>query len=109
MANIKLPTFELQRFANAFFDILHTRNYCPKFEALVIGSWVYESEYDNYGCYRTQHCFVKGFQTDIIGRKIAIAVPVTRSVLRRVGQYTDILDFDPQCDRVGGLDGSNTR
>ena len=101
----KACTFELQRFANAFFDLLHVNKYCGKLHAIVIGSLNYYHDDTLASARRTQHCFVKGFQVDMMGRKVAVGVPVTRELLRRVEPYTDILDFDPVCGRVGGLPG----
>jgi hypothetical protein len=41
-----------------------------------------------------QQCFVKGEQRDILGRTVAIGVPVARTTLRATQLYTDILDID---------------
>ncbi|CAN9182387.1 unnamed protein product [Alternaria alternata] len=41
-----------------------------------------------------QQCFVKGEQRDILGRTVAVGVPVTRMMLRATQPYTDILDID---------------
>jgi hypothetical protein len=48
---------------------------------------------------------VKGFQTDFFGTKSVVAVPIARNMLRKMEPCSDILDYDPECDWIGGQPG----
>jgi len=96
-----------QQFASAFFIYLHSRNWCPKLQALVIGELSTNkkaTEPQSY-CYVPQHCFVRGFQKDAANRTVTVGVAVTREELMRIEPISDILGFDVNCDWVGGLSG----
>jgi hypothetical protein len=52
-------------------------------DTLVIYSYVREGMHlEGDYTYTPQHCFVKGFQTDALGRSGVVAVPVTRAMIR---------------------------
>jgi hypothetical protein len=104
MVELESPSFQLQRFANAFFRYLHTHDVCRQLKALVIGSVVDVKKLDleENQLYRPQHCYVKGLQTDILGRSTVVAVPVTRAQLRYAEPYADIVDYDPESTWFGG-------
>lgn len=90
-------TFELQRFANAFFHYMDTHSICPNLNALAIGMFQGSklvSESNEY--YIPRHCFIKGYQTDVMNRKTTIAVPVPEYKLRQYEPEADILDLDPE-------------
>jgi hypothetical protein len=92
-------TFQTQRWANAFFEYLHARGWCPNLTALVIRCYVLDNKQeDDEGVhyYVPECCYVKGFQTDRFGRSGVVAVPVTRATLRASEPHSDILDFDPE-------------
>lgn len=98
---VESQSFKLQRFANGFFNYLHSRSWCPNFGALVICSLVQEGPSD-FMLFREQHCYVKGLQTDIMGRSTAVGVPVTRAQLGYTEPYADILNFDTGSVWYGG-------
>ncbi|KAH7359603.1 hypothetical protein BKA66DRAFT_472452 [Pyrenochaeta sp. MPI-SDFR-AT-0127] len=91
---VESQTFKIQRFANAFFSYLSTRKWCPKISALVLCSSQHAIGFGQLS--RVQHCYVKGFQTDTMGRCAVVGVPVTRMQLRCTEPWADILDFDPE-------------
>jgi hypothetical protein len=99
------------RWANAFFDYLHERQWSSKLTALVVHCSVLKHPYseprDGYD-FTPQHCYIKGFETDMLGRCRAVGVPVSRATLRKAEPYADILDWDPECNWVGGLPGRFT-
>jgi hypothetical protein len=101
-------TFALQSAANAIFDRVQSFGWCPNLKALVLGSNVPTPPPENgmleeEKMYIPQHCFIKGFQTDIMGRTTAVGVPVSKAVLRHVSPFADILDFDQE--RARQFDG----
>jgi len=97
-------TFELQRFANVFFQFLKTRNLCPRLNSLAIGVfWEPRTSLGNFAFHIPRHCFIKGYQTDVLGRTTAIGVPVSVHTLRSYEPESDILDLDPDCEWVGSL------
>jgi hypothetical protein len=51
------------------------------------------------------HCFIRGYQTDFLNRRTAIAIPVSGYTLQQNEPESDILDLDPDCDWLGGLPG----
>jgi hypothetical protein len=55
-------------------------------------------------CY-PRHCFIKGYQVDALNRKIVTAVPVPAYQVRELEPECDLLDFDPECEWVGGMPG----
>jgi len=102
----EMITFLTHRWANSFFDYMHKRSWCPKLDTLVICSYVEDSmELEDEYVYCPQHCFVKGFQTDVLGRSGAIAVPVTRAMIRDRELCAEILKYDPMCNWVGDRPG----
>lgn len=99
-------TWEVQRFANGFFQYLDDRNLCPKLKALAFGvNWTPRRPLAANEYSVPRHCFIKGWQTDALNRRTAIAVPVPTYRLRELDPELDILDFDPECEWVGGLPG----
>jgi hypothetical protein len=94
--------FCMQQWASAFFEYLHTRRWCTRLRALVIRCHVVDtkrsSREDRRVRYVPQCCYVKGFQTDMLGRSGVVAVPVTRAILRASEPWADILDYDPECN-----------
>ncbi|KAK1915393.1 hypothetical protein P3342_003203 [Pyrenophora teres f. teres] len=97
-------TFELQRFANVFFQFLETRNLCPRLNSLAIGVfWEPRTSLGNFAFHIPRHCFIKGYQTDALGRTTAVGVPVSVHTLRTYEPESDILDLDPDCEWVGSL------
>jgi hypothetical protein len=94
-ANSHALTFFTQQWANAFFNYIHNRNQNPKLHALVIGSgFADDAEKDKNELDYPQHCFVRGFQSDILGRSTAVAVPVSRNMLMSIQPSADILNYD---------------
>jgi hypothetical protein len=101
---LELSQFHAQRFADAFFRYFHTHDLYRQLKALVIGSLNYPGFRDPNGTLQKclpQYCYVKGVQTDIMGRSIVVAVRVTRSQLRYQESYADILDCDPESELFG--------
>ncbi|KAH3904244.1 hypothetical protein HBI56_176490 [Parastagonospora nodorum] len=87
-----------------FFNALHKRQQNPKLHALAIGSYIRnrKEERADMGVpggfkYFSQHCFVRGMQTDMLGRTIAVVLPVTRAILQAAEPLADILDYDSEC------------
>lgn len=107
----KRPTeinWEFQRFANAFFQYLEKNALCPKLTALVVGMhWdiLNHAPRDQDYYHVPRHCFIKGRQMDVLGRKTAIAVPVPSYLLRQAQPVSTILDLDPECEWIGGQPG----
>jgi hypothetical protein len=93
--------------ANAFFDYLHTHGQNLKLTALVmrcyIGDKVYQAMDGYY--YLPQNCFVGGYQTNALGHRSAITLPVVKAVLRASEPYADILDWDPECASIWNYPG----
>jgi hypothetical protein len=101
-------TYELQQFANAFFKHLEKHGLCPMLNSLAIGMfWEPNSNVrllaDEYHVPR--HCFIKGYQIDFMNRRRATAIPVSAYTLQHYEPESDILDFDPDCNWLGGLSG----
>jgi hypothetical protein len=103
----KRPTevnWEIQRFANAFFRYLDSKSICLNLNAVVVGChWDVnvEDPRDTDYYHVPRHCFVKGHQTDPLGRSTAVAVPVPACLLRQAQPVSGILDLDPGCEWVG--------
>jgi hypothetical protein len=94
-ANSHCLNFFTQQWANAFFNHIHNRKQNPKLHTLVIGSgYADDTEKDGNKLYYPQHCFVKGFQSDILGRRTAVAVPVSRNMSMYTQPSADILNYD---------------
>ncbi|CAN9167811.1 unnamed protein product [Alternaria alternata] len=95
VASDLLQWVSLQTFANQLFGDLYGAG--AKLDALVIGhlatveAIITDAE---FVIPLPQQCFVKGEQRDILGRTVAVGVPVTRMMLRATQPYTDILDID---------------
>ena len=53
----------------------------------------------------TRFCFVKEHQSDTLGRRNVVAVPIAYSDMRRSQPDTSILDLDPANDWIGGQPG----
>lgn len=88
-------SMQLQTFANQLFGDLHGAG--AKLDALVIGHLATVEAIitdADFVIPLPQQCFVKGEQRDILGRTVAVGVPVTRMMLRATQPYTDILDID---------------
>jgi hypothetical protein len=79
--------------------------FCPKLKTLIFGTFndlLHQSADEvHIPCY----CFVKGYQTDAFGHKIAVAVQTLPFMLRDLDPTMDILDFDPGCEWVGARPG----
>jgi hypothetical protein len=90
-----------QHWANAVFAYLHTHKQNMQLTALVVCCYVSGDMY----YYLPQNCFVRGYETDALSRKTAIAVPVSRAVLRASEPYADILDWNPGCNFFGHYPG----
>jgi hypothetical protein len=94
--------------ANAFFDYLHTHEQNTKLTALVIRCYVSDyMYYSGHGYHHLpQNYFVRGYQANAAGQRTAVAVPVSRAVLRASEPYAaDLLDWDPECNWIGGYPG----
>ncbi|CAN9467475.1 unnamed protein product [Alternaria alternata] len=88
-------SMQLQTFANQLFGDLYGAG--AKLDALVIGHLATVEAIitdADFVIPLPQQCFVKGEQRDILGRTVAVGVPVTRMMLRATQPYTDILDID---------------
>ncbi|RYO11924.1 hypothetical protein AA0111_g12701 [Alternaria arborescens] len=88
-------SMQLQTFANQLFGDLHGAG--AKLDALVIGHLATVEAIitdADFVIPLPQQCFVKGEQRDILGRTVAVGVPVTRMMLHATQPYTDILDID---------------
>jgi hypothetical protein len=85
------------KFASRVFQWLHQRGLCLSLRAVVLGSFAV-GEHDTVHRYRAQHCYVKGFQTDITGRAIPVGVQVRITQLRYEEPYAESMAFvfDPE-------------
>ena len=96
----------VQRFANPIITHLEDNALCPVLKGLVFGShWDADARrrnHDDEWAY-PRYCFIKGWQTNLLGERSATAVPVRESELRDLELSCDLLDFDPQCQWIGGL------
>jgi hypothetical protein len=92
---------------SAFFQFLNKHGFCPMLNSLAIGmSWQPgHDELESNEYHVPRHCFIKGYQTDFLNRRTAIAVPVSAYALQHYEPESDILGFDPGCDWLGGLTG----
>ncbi|KAH7065819.1 hypothetical protein BKA63DRAFT_426788 [Paraphoma chrysanthemicola] len=93
--------FHTHRWANAFFSYMHKRRWSPKLTALIIRCYMTEDNSQTEYVYSPQHCFVKGYQTDVFGRSATVAVPVTRPIVKAIEPRADLLDYDPECNIFG--------
>ncbi|KAF2819348.1 hypothetical protein CC86DRAFT_253567, partial [Ophiobolus disseminans] len=81
-----------------FFDYLHKRGWSLKLQHLIICSYVMDRmELEHRHVHCPQYRFVKGFQRDILGRSAAVAVPVTRAMIKDFDNCAKILKHDPAC------------
>ncbi|KAF2119745.1 hypothetical protein BDV96DRAFT_352059 [Lophiotrema nucula] len=84
-----------QRFANELFEYLHSKGWCKKLQAIVIGRAMqvpYAHSQEDWD-YTPRKCFVKGVQTDIFGRTSAVGVPAPTYLLRELTGCSEILDW----------------
>jgi hypothetical protein len=100
---------DIQRFANAFVAYLEQNKLCSNLKAMIFGThWIPgedDEELVSASGYYPRHCFVKGYQVDVLHRKTAIAVPVPAYRIRELEPECDLLDFDPECYWVGSIPG----
>jgi hypothetical protein len=89
-------THQVQIIADTFFaQLAHA---CPLFGALVIGhDYPLQSR---PGGVRPlpQFCFIKGKQSDSLGRVKTVGVKVSKEVLRATQPCTEILELDPSVE-----------
>jgi hypothetical protein len=75
---------------------------CPKLQGIIFGMyWELEvplTDCVNDGWCYTRHCFVKGYQTDALGRTIPVAVLVPAFRLRELEPECELLDMDPESE-----------
>jgi hypothetical protein len=101
-------TWEIQKFSNAVFDYMHRNHACSSLKVLVVGTHFVaglDAMMEEDMCLYPRHCFVKGYQTDVLSRSTTIAVPVPAYRIRELEPDCDLLDYDPECNWVGGLPG----
>jgi hypothetical protein len=104
-SNAERTTFLIQRWATAFFDYMHRRAWSPNLKTFVIGCYMKDNlGLEQFG-HTSQHCFVKGMQTDVVGRSGAVAVPVPRAMIMHNTICAELLRYDSACDWVGDLPG----
>ena len=102
-------SWDVQRFANAFFIYLEQNNVCSEMRAMIFGMhWAPDRSNDERigveSCY-PRYCFIKGYRIDALNRKIVTAVPVPAHQIRELEPECNLLDFDPECEWVGGMPG----
>jgi hypothetical protein len=98
-------TFLTHRWATAFFDYMHRRNWSPNLKTLIMGCYITDNLNLEDFVHTPQHCFVKGIQTDVLGRSGAVTVPVPRVMIMHNTLCAELLKYDPACDWVGDLPG----
>lgn len=103
-------TWELQKFSNGVFEHLDRHKSCLDLKAIVIGHHSHVGPGTHLGeqsveWYYPRHCFIKGYQVDVLSRRTAVAVPVPSYRIRELDPDCDLLDYDPECEWVGGLPG----
>ena len=97
----RLVDWEMLRFCNAIFGYMEERRACPSLKAIIVGQW-FEAGDAREGVGYPRHCFIRGYQTDLLNRKTAVAVPVPAYRTRELKPECDLLDFDPMGVWVGG-------
>jgi hypothetical protein len=101
--NKDMATWWIQRFATGVFTYMEEHGYCSDLKIVVVGSHV---DVDKPGVFLhhiyPRHCFVKGYQTDVLNRSTVVAVPVPAYMVRQLEPDCDLLDYDPGCDWIGG-------
>jgi hypothetical protein len=99
----------VQRFCNGFFYYMGKQGACPFLKAIIIGQWFEANDHNEVRAanqsYYPRHCFIKGYQTDLLNRKTAVAVPVPAYRNPEVEPECDLLDFDPMGVWVGAMAG----
>ncbi|KAF2657548.1 hypothetical protein K491DRAFT_594898 [Lophiostoma macrostomum CBS 122681] len=98
-------SWHIQKFANAFFQSLDEDGLCPKLNILIFGTYHDPLDQVDGQVHMPRHCFVKGYQNDAFGRRIAVAVHTLPYMLRELDSSMDIIDFDPGCEWVGARPG----
>jgi len=104
-------TADIQHFVTTVFAYMDRSGICSRLRGIVFGMyWEPESPYGlpiEWGLEwpYTRHCFVRGYQTDAFNRKATVALPVPPHKIRELEPDCDLLDFDPECDWVGGIAG----
>ncbi|KAH7076042.1 hypothetical protein FB567DRAFT_452372, partial [Paraphoma chrysanthemicola] len=94
--------FYTHRWANAFFDYMDRRKWSTKLSTLIIRCYTTDAElHPRRYSYSPQQCFVKGYQTDVLGRSAAVAIPVPRQTMKAIEPRADLLDYDPECNIFG--------
>jgi hypothetical protein len=98
----------MQRFCNAVFEHMESNRLCPSLTAIVVGVHFDPTGLPSYldydgTWYFTRHCFIRGYQTDALNRRTVVGVPVPASKILELEPDCDLLDYDPECDWVGGL------
>jgi hypothetical protein len=102
----KEVTYDLQRVANSIFQYLDHHALCPKLKSLAVGAyWEPKQVWNAAGYHVPRDCFIRGYQTDFLNRRTVIAIPVSGYTLQQNEPESDILDLDPDSDRLGGLPG----
>jgi hypothetical protein len=77
-------TYDIQRFSNTFFQHLHHRGLCSKLNALAIGTyWEARRQLNADEWHVPRHCFIRGYQTDFLNRRTAIAISVSTYTLQQ--------------------------
>ncbi|KAF2833071.1 hypothetical protein CC86DRAFT_399721 [Ophiobolus disseminans] len=103
-------TWELQKFSNGVFEYMDRHKACPDLKAIVIGHHSHVGPGSHLGeemveWFYPRHCFIKGYQIDVLQRRTAVAVPVPAYRIQELEPGCDLLDYDPECEWVGGLPG----
>ena len=96
--------WKLQEFANGLFAFVERNGFCRHLQSLVIGMWAPPSPH-RYGSIPPRHCYIRGKQRIRSGETVAIAVPVSGMTLRVLEPLSDMIDYDPGCNWLGGKVG----
>ena len=80
---------------------------CPKLQVLVFGcNWDVPLEVNlDDEVHVPRHCFIRGTQTDALGRKVVVGVQSPISMIRELDPSLDILESDPECEWLGAKPG----
>jgi hypothetical protein len=103
---------KMQMFCQGIFTYMDEYHACISLRAIVLGHHLYN--YDDDGEYvsgeeidmqYSRYCFIRGRQTDALGRTKTVAVLVPASIIRKLEPECNLLDFDWDSDYRGSYPG----
>ncbi|KAF2638100.1 hypothetical protein P280DRAFT_432294 [Massarina eburnea CBS 473.64] len=95
-------TCTAQRFANSVFAHMEEQGVCSKLQVVIVGCFNRDENSSVSDFQIPRHCFVKRHQCDSFQQIVVVGVPIPAYMIRQLEPECDLLDFDFDCDWVGG-------